>query len=356
MSRDSGVSQASANSALMDNRPRISTPDHPGESIIDGPVKGMSWRQYENMGGTVGDDFPTETKGVSGVDYDAKMSETYVSMDEYSRKCVPKGRTESEDLSKATWHCVRTLLCCFIIITLLALIAGLGGLGIGLYHFLTVSLSDSQSPNSSTSATTGATTTLLNSLTNLEAQLRVSMATIDRLSTMVEQLQHNLTTANANSQVRIDQLDIQVSNLSDVVSEQIANPPTVSTMETTIATNRFQEIALYQNCTTTTLSSCVVQNTLRSLTIPSFGLCSTTAVPLNVDGMYNLNLYCAISEPGTEQNPLLVTLDIDQTGNSVRCFCYVIVNNSDVPRSSPVQCALYATRCPTNFHLNTTEF
>jgi len=69
------------------------------------------------------------------------MSETYVSINEYSRKCEPKGRTESEDLSKATWHCVRTLLCCFIIITLLALIAGLGGLGIGLYHFLTVSLS-----------------------------------------------------------------------------------------------------------------------------------------------------------------------------------------------------------------------
>ena len=345
----------------MDNRPRIPTPDvdHPGEMVTDGPVKAMSWRQYENMGGTV-DDFPTETKGVSGVDYDAKMSETYVSLNEYSRRYEPKGRTESGDLNKATWHCVRTVLCCFITVTLIALIAGLGGLGIGLYHFLTVTLSDSQPSNGSigattgptTGATTGATSALLNSL---EAQLRASMATIDQLSTMVEELQRNLTTANANNELRIDQLDVQVSNLSDVVSEQIVNPPIVSTTDTSMVPT-FQNVSLYQNCTTTALSSCVVQTTLRSLSIPSFGLCSTTSVPLNVDGMHNLNLYCAITESGSEQNPLLVTLDIDQTRNAVRCFCYVIVNNSDVPRASPVQCALYATRCPTNFHLNTTDF
>ena len=364
---------------MMDNRPRIPTPDpdHPGELLSDGPVQTTAWRSgdaYVNMGG---DDFKTETKGVSGVEFDTKMSETYVSLTEYSRS-EPKGH--SDDPSK-TSRCVATLLCFFIFVSLVGLIAGLGGLGIALYNFLPAFFPDVRPQNvSNIQPTAGSNPATASSIADLQAQLRMLQTNIDQISTMLEGLRQNVeaaNTTNTNNGARIKQLDMRVENLSNMVEEIVNRPsrvPTASSQTTTTSTtaatttttttgattttttgNRFQEIGLYRNCTTTRRASCTIQTTLLG-TIPSYSTCLTSDVPLNTTGMYNLDLYCAITQSGEEANPLVATLDVDETRGRIRCFCYVIVNNADNPRSSPVECALYTTRCPTNFYLNTSDF
>lgn len=362
----------------MDNRPRIPTPDpdHPGELLSDGPVQTTAWRSgdaYVNMGG---DDFKTETKGISGVEFDTKMSETYVSLAEYSRT-EPKGH--SDEPSK-TSRCVVTLLCFFVFVSLIGLIAGLGGLGLALYNFLPPFFSNLNPQNASSIQPTASSNVATPSSTaDLQAQLTTLQTTIDQISTMLERVRQNVeaaNTTNTNNGARINQLDMRVENLSNMVEEIVGRPsmvPTASsqttttpaavttsttgaTTTTTTTGNRFQEIGLYQNCTTKRLAFCTIQTTLLG-TIPTFSTCLTSDVPLNTTGMYNLDLYCAITEPGGEMNPLVATLDVDENRSRVRCFCYVIVNNAGSPRSSsPVECALYATRCPTNFYLNTTDF
>ena len=251
----------------MDNRPRIPTPDpdHPGELLSDGPVQTTAWRSgdaYVNMGG---DDFKTETKGVSGVEFDTKMSETYVSLTEYSRS-EPKGH--SDDPSK-TSRCVATLLCFFIFVSLVGLIAGLGGLGIALYNFLPPFFPDVRPQNvSNIQPTAGSNPATASSIADLQAQLRMLQTNIGQISTMLEGLRQNVeaaNTTNTNNGARIKQLDMRVENLSNMVEEIVNRPsivPTASSQTTTTSTiaatttttttgatttttgNRFQEIGL----------------------------------------------------------------------------------------------------------------
>lgn len=322
----------------MDNRRRTPNRDlnHPGELSDDRYVQTTTWRP---VGEQRGDDFQTETQGISGVEFDAKLSETYAGLDEFrSRKAEPKGRTKSDDpvaASKASRRVIR-FLCCFIFISLITLITGLGGLGIALYSFLSAFISDFK-PQNSSQATAGG------GVADLQAQIRILKASVDQISTTLEGLQQILA-AGRNEDSRIDELLILVNNLSVIVEEIVTDPSTP-----TIPTSRFQEIDLYQNCTTTQLASCPVHITQE---VPHHNFCNTTAVPMNVTGMYNLDLHCSLAGIKNGSNPL-VTLSVNETSGTVRCFCYVFVNSIDMyPLQSTVECALYGTRCPTNFYLN----
>ena len=330
----------------MDNRRRTPNPDlnHPDELSDDRYVE-LETTAWRPAGEQRGDDFQTETQGISGVEFDTKLSEMYVGLDEFSRKVERKGRTKSGHLvasSKASRRVIR-LLCCFIFITLIALIAGLGGLGIALYNFLPAFISDFVPQNSSATAGGG--------IADLQAQIRILKASVDQISTTIEGLQQTLA-AGRNEASRIDELVILVNNLSVIVEEIVTDPSattSATTITTTTTTTTFQEIDLYQNCTMTQLASCPVHITQQ---IPRHDFCNTPAVPLNVTGMYNLDLHCSLTGTKNESNPL-VTLKVDETSGTVRCFCYVFVNSIDVnPLRSTVECALYGTQCPTSFYLN----
>ena len=337
----------------MDNRRRTPNPDlnHPGEPSDDRYVE-LETTAWRPAGEQRGDNFQTETQGISGVEFDTKLSETYVGLDEFSRKVEPKGRTKSGQVaaSKTSRRVIR-LLCCFIFITLIALITGLGGLGIALYNFLPAFISDFVPQNNSATAGGG--------IADLQAQIRILKASVGQISTTIEGLQQILA-AGRNEASRIDELVILVNNLSVIVEEIVTDPSatTTATATTTTATTTtaattttttFQEIDLYQNCTMTQLASCPVHITQQ---VPSHDFCNTPAVPLNVTGMYNLDLHCSLTGTRNETNPL-VTLKVDETSGTVRCLCYVFVNSIDMyPLQSSVECALYGTQCPTSFYLN----
>ena len=333
----------------MDNRRRTPNPDlnHPGEPSDDRYVE-LETTAWRPAGEQRGDNFQTETQGISGVEFDTKLSETYVGLDEFSRKVEPKGRTKSGHqvaASKASRRVIR-LLCCFIFITLIALITGLGGLGIALYNFLPAFISDFVPQNNSAGG----------GIADLQAQIRILKASVDQVSARIEGLQQILV-AGTNEASRIDELVILVNNLSVIVEEIVTDPSvtttattTATTTTTTTTTTTFQEIDLYQNCTMTRLASCPVHITQQ---VPRHDFCNTPAVPLiNVTGMYNLDLHCSLTGTKNETTPL-VTLKVDETSGTVRCLCYVFVDSIDMyPLQSTVECALYGTQCPTSFYLN----
>lgn len=326
----------------MDNRRRTPNPDlnHPGEITDDRYVE-LETTACRPAGEQRGDNFQTETQGISGVEFDTKLSETYVGLDEFSRKVEPKGRTKSGAANKTSRRVIR-LLCCFIFITLIALITGLGGLGIALYNFLPAFIFVPQNNNGG-------------GIADLQAQIRILKASVDQISTTIEVLQQTLA-AGRNEASRIDELVIVVNNLSVIVDEVVTDPSATTSATTTMTTTTkmtttttFQEIDLYQNCTMTQLASCPVHITQQ---VPRHDFCNTPAVSLNVTGMYNLDLHCSLTGTKNETNPL-VTLKVDETSGTVQCLCYVFVNSIDMyPLQSSVECALYGTQCPTSFYLN----
>lgn len=211
----------------MDNRRRTPNPDlnHPGEITDDRYVE-LETTACRPAGEQRGDNFQTETQGISGVEFDTKLSETYVGLDEFSRKVEPKGRAKSDAANKASRRVIR-LLCCFIFITLIALITGLGGLGIALYNFLPVFISDFVPQNNSAAAGGG--------IADLQAQIRILKASVDQISTTIEGLQQTLA-AGRNEASRIDELVIVVNNLSVIVDEVVTDPSATTSATTTATT------------------------------------------------------------------------------------------------------------------------
>ena len=230
-----------------------------------------------------------------------------------------------------------------LFIALLALMVSTGGFGVALYNLFTMP------------STADCTCNNLNKSSELEYQLGQSQAEVEALQEIVSQRCQNVTSNSTEAMVcndtRLDRLESQVDDiLTMLVEVYVANSfcddINTTTEATTLQSNTEQPQLkdITENCTNIQLTQCAVMTSLFS-TPPSFGVCSTMPVPIRVDGYYNLAMYCAITNPRTEQNPIITTLNVDESNNQMRCYCYVDVNSDDFTRAE-IECALFATRCP----------
>ena len=310
---------------------------------------------------------PLETATCTDTDFDQNAAPTYLQWSEISSK-KREYYDEIDNYAAAKRQQKKQNPCSIylpLFVALLALALGLGGVGLGLYQYLFVSSSDCSCNDQV-------------NITALEVQLALSQAQIEELQATVANLNINTSKTTEHptgyNSTRVEQLEQQVEEIrislleiqepstvteepSTTTQPNATEPGTMAESNTTEELNTtvvstFKEVSPYENCTTTKLRSCSISSSLFSLP-PSFGTCQTTPpATRNIDGFYNLGFYCAITNPRTEQNPIITTLQVDEDNNEVRCLCYVDVNNNDFTRVA-VECALYATRCPYTLYIPT---
>ena len=281
------------------------------------------------------------------IEFDTKMA--YQSLSDFQN-----GRCEQVNKEcKQSFASIRILFCISLFISLFAFLLALGGLGLASYNFL-----DSDHETAELVAPQESHTDMpVPEVMELRAQLNQSLATIDVLNAIVEELSQNLTRIKEENLATIADMSLYINNISDIVQELLANPPTPPTTEnTTVSTpppaTKSKELALYANCTSSrlTLASCIVPMGLFTAP-PSFASCDTRSVPWEVEDYYNLDLYCAVTSSNGEANPIITTLEVDEINNLVKCSCYVTVSSSDFQRQV-VDCGIFATRCPNTYYFN----
>ena len=67
---------------------------------------------------------------------------------------------------------------------------------------------------------------------------------------------------------------------------------------------------------------------------------------------YTVDVHCARMGSDGEANPIVATLQVDDSEGVMRCQCYVIESVA-LPRVQEVSCGLFATQCPFTQNLNT---
>ena len=280
---------------------------------------------------------PSPTHPVEDLDFDTKPSSTYQSLSQLPR--APAG-TKYEDIenlgsgsltekgsSRRRWACVKCSLYFLTFVALLSCLLACGAIALTSYVYFV-----EQPPQE-------------DRVSELETQIMEARDTIAELRSMVNELRQNVSD-NANLNTEIGELSHQVDSLTESVDE-IINPPTVNANTTT-------PVDLYEQCNIAQrLNTCrIVQETTpvqnSDNEFPGYTSCSTLVQDLNVEGFYNIDMYCAITDPRGEVNPQMATLRIDEAANQVWCYCFVTAFEN---RRGIVDCSLYVTRCPTTAHL-----
>ena len=166
---------------------------------------------------------------------------------------------------------------------------------------------------------------------------------VNELSAQVANLEAQLLEAQLQETQRIELLETQVASLQGTLTV-IVSPSTDGNSSAIIS----KDLPLYNNCSTQLLGSCSVSTALLS-PAPSFSSCSISKQPINVEGQFNIDTKCTVTNPRTEENPIITSLRIDQTNNEMSCWCHVPVIDPDISYDASISCGLFVTRCPTNY-------
>ena len=304
--------------------------DHPGEASsvnCSGSVlQAVTFRpkQYDEM------------RGISGIDFDDKIASAYSSINQFDDKRVLHGHPDqiiSQDISQKGANAtvvvsVKRMLYCFILIALLGFFLALAAGGLAAYSFL-LSFQNGEAIGDRNAA-------------------REMELMIVRLSSMVEELNQNLSDVSLEQETRYSLLTSQISQISGSV-ETIVGPQEENSYVSLPSLNDLRSIPVFQNCTTTRYGQCTpASNILTPNTPPTFGVCETASVALDEPGLTNLNIYCAFTNVDPDQaeiNPSISTLNV--SGGQVSCSCNLLVL-SNAFAVNGIRCELYITRCPTN--------
>ncbi len=231
---------------------------------------------------------------------------------------------------------VPTILCCALVLSVLALVIAVGGTSIAVYNLL-------EAPESTTSE-----------VEKLELQLKASQSMIVLLNGAVEELRHEMALLSARTQNESQELYLALLTsrgkaLSEVRQEVDAVALAVDGILDPNRTTRIQELHPYQNCTTSIITECSITSGLLG-DLPSFAVCETPLVPRSRVGYQNLDLRCSVVDTQSEEDPIITTPIVDESKDEVGCLCYVTAFSSGV---NQVHCGMYATRCLKSVYLDT---
>lgn len=272
---------------------------------------------------------------VDDLDFDTKPSATYQSI-------TPQqdGTSTYEDVSKlskkgnsikmgsrSSTRRLKCSVCILGFIAVLALLASCGGVVLACYSmFVQPQPQDDK-------------------ITDLETQVSNSKMVIEQLTSMIEDLRRNISAASASVDLRnnkIDQLSIQVNDISKSVDE-IINSSNATVTETSKTVNMSQNcspVSVVETCAISQLTVTTVTDSEESL--PNFSGCTTSGSSVDLPGMYIQDIYCAITDPRTERNPIMTTLRYDVESNKFSCYCFVTALEA---RRAVVECGLLVKRC-----------
>lgn len=149
-----------------------------------------------------------------------------------------------------------------------------------------------------------------------------------------------------DTEVQVQDLQRQVSLLRQQLT---ANVSELREDVSDLLTGSFSaDVELYEQCTTKTEAVCTLSpgGFISNL---GFTACETSDVSINNTETYLLEAHCEkfdtnAAEP--EANPVTAVLQADESGNQVRCQCWVVVPGSLLDHTEVVQCNLVVTRCP----------
>lgn len=228
-----------------------------------------------------------------------------------------------------------TLACCSLLVAILALIFAVGGTSLAVYNLL-------ETPDDTSS-----------DVADLQKQLQASQAMVVILNDTLEELRQEILHLEAKYVSQLTELShglMSGEELVKEVSDQVKNVTMqVEDILDPGRSTRIQELRPYQNCTTSKISDCTIEMGLRG-NPPSYAGCETARFSRNRDGRHNLDLHCVVVDTRGEEDPIITSLIVDENSDEVGCLCYVTAFSAGV---DPVQCALYATRCPETFYLDT---
>ena len=267
------------------------------------------------------------TKPVEDVDFDTKPSATYQSIDAVRHATAPAyedlSKLGREDRRQTSGKCPVCFVGC---VALTAFVVACCAAGLASYAAFV-----KRSPQEE-------------NITELETQLSAAKAVTDQLTSMLEELRQNVTRATASKNGEIEQLSLQVTNLHNSV-EEILNPATEPVPEPVPA----RTVNVSQNCAYEKVHTCRIDQTQftqvhdSSEDYPNYNGCSTVEVSLSETGTHIQDVYCAITNPREELNPMMATIRHDEESNSVLCVCFV--TGIEV-RRGVVDCSLFVRRCP----------
>ena len=72
-----------------------------------------------------------------------------------------------------------------------------------------------------------------------------------------------------------------------------------------------------------------------------------------MQGFYTADVLCAKIDRVSEANAVTAILQVNVTVGVMRCLCYVVVPNQDLPQTDPISCGLLVTRCPSENNIRT---
>ena len=318
---------------------RSYSPDHPGERVADSSAVAIQYVNHSNMptsppGYAYAEHGRSGLQGVTDVDVDEKPHLVYESMAEFQHQARQrmqmnmKTNMESGDKyasvpNKANRSFGSRAMCCMIrlIWNLFLLILVLGAFSLSVYNFVS---------NTTVKTETTAPTIEPGQLTGAGGGDDVS-ARIEQLNATVMELEAMLNELSATHQQRY--LEVNNTILAAIESVQSVSP-----------TN---ELDLTFGCVDN-VAECLI-NHEHAGTPPSSATCETSSLPVSVDGMSNVNIYCNVDNTVGEANPLVATLNINN--GAITCICNIVA--TAIPTGDP-SCKLHVRRCPNTIRLNTT--
>lgn len=275
---------------------------------------------------------PSPTNPVGDLDFDAKLSSTYQSLTDLPRQVsqsryedigklqlsTPRNDGKMAGGSRQSLACLKYSVLFLGFVTLLAFLIAIGGVTLAsVNHFV-------QHPPQE------------NKISDLETQLSDSRAVIDQLTTIVKELQKNMSDSVNLKNAEIEQLSLQVNNIYESV-DGIINPPNTTTVieetETVNVSQHCEEIKKVETCSIPQFDG---------TTLPNFSSCTTSGLGVKEEGTYIRDVYCAVTELRAEQNPVIATLRYDEGSDTISCLCFVTALET---RRGVVTCALFVQRC-----------
>ena len=280
------------------------------------------------------------TKPIEDLDFDPKPSATYQSLTNLPRSTDPtqyitmyKGNESGQRSSSKSKKCTAALW----FVAILALVAGCAGVALASYNWASDSDGDKGECD--------------NMVSELQTQLTASKAVVDKLTSMVEELQENFTKVVVARDIEIEQLSHHLGQINRSVSEILTPTDSPATAEPAAP----QTVNLSRNCEYELVDRCRILDTQLTPvegadadSYPNFSSCFTPSVT-TMSGTSIQDIYCAVTNFRDERNPVIATLKHDIDTDSISCYCFVTALET---RRGIVDCSMFLRRCPSVVQVN----
>lgn len=278
----------------------------------------------------------SSTNQVGDLDFDAKPSATYQSItpqqdesttyEDVSKLSKKGGSNMREAHLRRPTRGLKCSVCVLGFVAVLALLVACGGIALAGYGIFVP-----QQPQDDDDR-----------ISDLETQLSNSKMVIEQLTSMIEDLRQNVSASVDSKNAKINQLSLEISEIHKSVDEIInsSNATVTDTSKTFNMSQSCSPVSLIETCNIPQHIVTTVSGSNEDF--PNFSGCTTSGSSVNVTGMYIQDIYCAITNPRDEDNPIMTTLRYDEDTNTFICYCFVTAFKE---RGGVVQCGLFVKRC-----------